>query len=263
MDLGLSGKVALVCAGSQGLGRAVAIELAREGASVAVCARGEAALTRLEPELAELNGDQVLTFGADVSKPRELDAFVEQVRETWRSPDIVVWNGGGPPPGPLLQLGSKALDAGIAMHLQGALHLFQSVLPGMVERGFGRIIAITSVAVKQPISGLGISNTVRAGLHGMLKTLASEVGAYGVTVNAVLPGFTRTHRLESLAASRASAAQVSQSTILDDFAAQAPAQRLGEPHELAAAVAFLASERAGFINGVSLPVDGGLSKGLL
>lgn len=263
MDLGLSGKVALVCAGSQGLGRAVAIELAREGAYIAVCARNAEPLGRLRTEIAAINSDGCLGVIADVGDPADLDAFVDETTRTWAAPDIVVWNAGGPPPGPLLELGPDALNAGIRLHLQGAMHLFGRVIPAMVERGFGRVIAITSVAVKQPIAGLGISNTVRAGLHGMLKTLALEVGSTGVTVNAVLPGYTRTGRLESLAEARASATGTTPAAVLATFAEEAPAGRLGEPEELAAAVAFLASQRAGFINGVSLPVDGGLIRGLL
>ena len=263
MDLGLEGKVALVCAASRGLGRAVALELAREGAHVAACARGEGDLASLHEDVAAINGDGVLGVLADLSSPEELEAFVDETRSQWRLPDIVVWNAGGPPPGPLLELPPEALDDGVALHLRGALHLARLTLPPMKERGFGRFIAITSVAVKQPIAGLGISNSVRAGLTGALKTLAGEVGPFGVTVNSVLPGYTRTERLVSLAATRAAQTGTTTEAVLESFAAAAPAGRIGEPEELAAVVAFLASERAGFINGVALLVDGGLCGALV
>lgn len=264
MNLGLDSKLALVCAGSRGLGRAVAIELAREGAEVAFCARSPEGIAAAAEAITAVNDRGALGVIADVGVPADLDAMVDEViAEFGRTPDIVVWNGGGPPPGPLLELPADALEEGARVHLFGAAHLFRRTIPAMVERGWGRVIAITSVAVKQPLAGLGISNAVRAGLTGLLKTLAAEVGASGVTVNSVLPGYTLTDRLLELAASKAESANTTPSQILDSFAAAVPARRLGRPDELAAAVCFLASDLAGYINGVSLPVDGGFCGGLL
>ncbi len=256
MDLGLEGRIALVCAGSKGLGRACAVEFAREGAHVAICARNADGIANAHEAIAEINGDGALGVVADVGIPEDLDAFVDETIATFgASPDIVVWNGGGPKPGPLLDTTAPAMGAGIQSHIHGAMHLFQRTLRPMIDRGHGRVIAITSVAVKQPIAGLGISNTVRAGLHGMLKTLAAEVGGCGVTVNAVCPGYTLTERLQHLADD--------QGVDVSSYSRAVPAGRLGRPHELAAAVAFLASDRAAYINGVSLLVDGGLCGGLL
>ncbi len=256
MDLGLEGKIALVCAASKGLGRACAIELAREGAHVAICGRDPDSIALAHEAIAEVNGDGALGVVADVGVPADLDLFVDETIATFgASPDIVIWNGGGPAPGPLLETHANAMGTGIRMHLMGALHLFQRTIPAMQDNGFGRVVAITSVAVKQPLPGLGTSNTVRAGLHGMLKTLAAETARYGVTVNAVCPGYTLTERLQNLA--NAKGIEVS------DFAADVPAQRLGRPHEFAAAVTFLASERAAYITGQSLAVDGGFVRGLL
>lgn len=256
MDFGLRGKVALICAGSKGLGRAVALELAREGAHIALCARGEDAIAQTCQDIQNINSDGALGFVCDLAEPDEIDAFVAETTQTFgRSPDIVVWNAGGPAPGPVLSLDRAAYQRGVDLHLHGAMHLFRRTVPQMSERGFGRVIAVTSIAVKQPLAGLGVSNAVRAGLHGAMKTLAAEVARHGVTVNCVLPGFTNTERLRGLAAQKGIA--------VEDFAKDVPAGRVGRPEEFAAAVAFLASERASYINGVSLTVDGGYCAGLL
>jgi 3-oxoacyl-[acyl-carrier protein] reductase len=264
MDLGLSGKTALVCAASRGLGRAVAMELAREGCDVGICGRTESTLNQAVEAIQEVGTGRVVGCVTDVGDPTALDALVSFVAQSLgKMPNIVVWNAGGPPAGPILDVPETALDEGIQLHMKGALHLFRATIPTMIEEGWGRVIAVTSVAVRQPLRNLGVSNSVRAGLHGVLKTLALEVGSSGVTVNAVLPGYTRTQRLQELAEARAFHENDTADNVLASFAAAVPAGRLGEPEEFAAAVGFLASQRAGYINGVALPVDGGFCQGLL
>jgi 3-oxoacyl-[acyl-carrier protein] reductase len=229
MDLGLSGKTALVCAASRGLGRAVAIELAREGCDVGICGRTESSVNETVEALQDVGTGRVVGCVTDVGDPAALDALVSFVSQSLGTmPNIVVWNAGGPPSGPLLDLPETALDEGIQLHMKGALHLFRATIPAMLEEGWGRVIAVTSVAVRQPLRNLGVSNGVRAGLHGILKTLALEVGASGVTVNAVLPGYTRTQRLEELAEVRASKENDTPANVLASFAASVPAGRLGE-----------------------------------
>jgi 3-oxoacyl-[acyl-carrier protein] reductase len=255
MDLGLTGKIAMVCAGSRGLGRATAIALAREGAHVALCARQVDAIAETGEAIAEINGTGALGVVADLTSTTDIDAFADEtIREFGRGPDIVVWNGGGPPPGPLLELDPAALEAAIAQHMLGAMHLLRRVVPGMIDRGYGRVIAITSMAVRNPLKGLGISNGSRSGLTALLKTLAIEVAHSGVTVNTVQPGYTRTQRLIDLAEKLGVG--------VEDFAREVPAGRLGTPDELGATVAFLASRQAAYINGTSIPVDGGFCRAL-
>ncbi|MEC8024901.1 MAG: SDR family oxidoreductase [Myxococcota bacterium] len=262
MELGLTNKLALVCAGSRGLGKSVAVELAREGAHIALCGRDRDAIGRATEAVTAVNGDGALGMVADVSSPTDLDAFVAEAESGFqRGVDIVVWNGGGPPPGSLLSLPPEAVRAGIAQHMEGALHIFRRTIPGMQTRGFGRIIAITSIAAKQPVLNIGVSTAVRAGLHGILKTLSREVAGDGVTVNAVMPSNILTDRLRSLARHHATE-HLTEDETLAAISKSSPVGRLGRPEELSAAVAFLASTRASFINGVSLSVDGGECSGL-
>ena len=257
MELGLTGKLAIICAGSKGLGRACALELAREGVHIGLCGRDTSAIEDTCNSIAEINGDGALGVVADVSLPADIDAFIDETEQGFgQSIDIVIWNGGGPPPGSLLTLPPDVLRAGLAQHMEAPLHLFKRTLPGMRSRGFGRIIAITSIAAKQPMQAIGVSTASRAGLHGILKSLASEVASDGVTVNAVLPSNILTDRLRALANSQATE-DMSEDAVLALMAGANPSNRLGSPAEFAAAVAFLASERASYITGVSLAVDGG------
>jgi 3-oxoacyl-[acyl-carrier protein] reductase len=263
LDLGLTGKLALICAGSKGLGRATALELAKEGAHIALCGRDVQAIEETCSAIAKINGDGALGFVADVTSTGDLDAFLDEAEKGFGQPvDIIIWNGGGPPPGSLLELPADALRSGITQHMEAALHLFRRTIPAMRKSGFGRVIAITSIAAKQPIQSIGVSTAARAGLHGILKTLSLEVAQDGVTVNAVLPSNILTARLRTLACRKASLEAVSEDDALNAMAAASPIKRLGTPTEFAAAVAFLASERASFINGVSLSVDGGECRSL-
>ncbi len=262
MDLGIHGRVALVAAASHGLGKAVALKLALEGARVAICARSEA-VEDAAREIAGAAGGEVMAARADVTDAGQVARFVGAVRERFGAIDICVANAGGPPSKKFAETTVEDWRAGVDLNLMSTIHLARETLPGMRERGWGRFLAITSVAVKQPIEGLILSNSVRAAVVGLVKTLANEYGPYGVLVNNICPGYTATARLKSLRARLAAAEGVSEEEIERRWTAQIPRGRLGRVEEFADAAVFLVSERAGYINGVSLAVDGGLSKGLL
>lgn len=263
MDLGLGGRVALIAASSRGLGRAVAAELAAEGAHVVLCARGEAALEETAGAIRRDAGVEVLAVPVDLSDLDAVARLGEAALERFGHVDVLVNNAGGPPAGPFETHDRGAWRSAIRINLESALELTRVLLPGMKERGWGRIVNITSVAVKEPVDGLILSNSVRAAVTGFARTLANEVAPFGVTVNNALPGYTRTDRLEELADALAAQREVDRGTIEDGWRAAIPMGRLGEPEEFAALVAFLASERASYITGRSITVDGGRTRGLL
>ena len=263
MELGLEGKTALVAASSRGLGRAVADELAREGANLLICARTVAQLEEAGQEIHDATGVEVVAVPADLTDPADIDRLMKTARSDFKKIDILVTNTGGPPPGPFESHSVKAWSTAVEQNLNSVLNLTRAVLPGMKENVWGRIINITSVAVKQPIDGLILSNTVRAAVTGFAKTLANEVAPDGITVNNVMPGFTRTERLDGLAENISATQGITEEEAFARWAGQSPMGRIGEPKEFAALVAFLASERASYITGTSIPVDGGFIQSLL
>lgn len=260
MDLGLRGKVALVAAASRGLGRAVAEELAAEGASVVMCARGEKALAEAADAIRASSGVEVEAVAADVSRPQDVDRLVKAALDRFTQIDILVTNAGGPPSGKFESLGPEKWNDAIQLTLLSTVNLCRAVLPGMRERHWGRIINVTSITVKQPVDGLMLSNSLRAGVTGFARTLATEVARDGITVNNILPGFTRTQRVEELARATAARENISVEQAMEKSEAEIPMRRLGEPGEFAALAAFLASERASYITGTSIQVDGGWIK---
>ncbi len=262
MDLGLHGKVALVAAASRGLGFAVAEELAREGMKLVICARGEPALRTAAQSLRAL-GTQVIEVMADLSRADDVARVIERAIGEHGGVDVLVTNAGGPPAGPFEAHSAEAWHAAVRGNLDSVVELVRGVLPGMKERRWGRIINVTSIAVKQPVDNLILSNSIRAAVTGFARTLANEVAPYGITVNNVMPGYTATQRVEDLAQSNASQRGTSVETELARWESQIPMGRLGEPREFAAMVAFLASTRASYTTGASIPVDGGWIKGLL
>jgi 3-oxoacyl-[acyl-carrier protein] reductase len=263
MDLGLRGKVALVGGSSRGLGLAVAQELAREGCALVLCARDDAALDAARAGIVETSGVDVLAVVADLSEPESVAWVVQAAVDTFGHVDVLVTNTGGPPPGPFESHSAEVWRAAVAQNLESVLNLTRAVLPSMKQRRWGRIINITSMAVKQPVDNLILSNSVRAAVHGFARTLANEVASFGITVNNVMPGYTRTERLSQLAEHAARARGVDTSVIFQQYAAETPMGRIGEPPEFASLVAFLASERASYITGTSIPVDGGRVRSLL
>ncbi len=263
MDLGLRDKVALVAASSSGLGRAVADELAAEGAQLVMCARRAAVLREAATAIAERHQVEALAIAADLAESGEPTRVVNEAIARFGRIDVLVTNAGGPPAGPFESHDEAAWRAAVRLNLESVLGLVRAALPGMKERRWGRIINITSIAVKQPIENLILSNSIRAAVTGFARTLANEVAPFGVTVNNVMPGYTRTERLEELAEFIAQQSGQSVAAARGAWEKQIPMGRLGEPREFAALVAFMASERAGYITGTSIPVDGGWVRSLL
>jgi len=263
MDLGLKGKVALVGAASRGLGRAVAGELATEGASLVLCARGTEALDEARNAIERTAGTPVLAVPADLSLPSDIANVFNSGRERFGRIDILVTNAGGPPAGQFETLSRESWEAATRLTLHSVLELTRHVLPGMKERRWGRILNITSIAVKQPVDNLMLSNSLRAAVTGFARTLANEVSSWDITVNNIMPGYTRTERLEELARMMAEKEDVSLPEYIERWERQIPMRRLGEPREFAALAAFLVSERASYITGTSIPVDGGWIRALL
>ena len=263
MDLGLKDKVALIAAGSRGLGRAVAEELAAEGASLVLCAREQHTLAETAAAIADSSGAHVLAVPADVTSVSDITRVVEAGNERFGRIDILVTNAGGPPAGTFDQLTREQWEEATRLTLFSAIELARQVLPGMKERRWGRILNITSIAVKQPVENLMLSNSLRAGLTGFARTLANEVAAQGITVNNILPGYTRTERLEELAQMMAEKQGISTAEFSAKWEKEIPMGRLGEPREFAALAAFLVSERASYITGTSIQVDGGWIRSLL
>ena len=263
MDLGLRGKVALVAAASRGLGRAVAEELAAEGASLVLCARGAEALAEACDHIGRTTGVSVVGVAGDVSSPSDVSRIAGAAVERFGRVDILVTNAGGPPAGTFEKLSRQDWEAATRLTLSSVLELTRALLPGMRERRWGRILNITSIAVKQPVDNLMLSNSLRAAVTGFARTLANEVAADGVTVNNLLPGYTRTERVNELARAAADREGVDESDVRSRWEAEIPMRRLGEPHEFAALAAFLASERASYITGTSVTVDGGWVRSLL
>jgi 3-oxoacyl-[acyl-carrier protein] reductase len=263
MDLGIKGKVAVVTAASKGLGRAVAMQLAAEGAKVAVCARHVDELNASAEEIGRAGDSDVVAYPADVTSAEELDTFFDIVTENLGPVDILVANAGGPPPGRFESLSDEQWQAAIELNLMSSVRLARHVLPGMLERKWGRILFMTSVSVKQPLANLLLSNSIRAAVTGMAKTLADEVAGSGVLVNCLLPGFILTGRMEAVVKAQAEAAGVDFETRLKQLETQIPVGRLGRPEEFANMAAFLVSERASYVTGTSVLCDGGLYRGLL
>jgi 3-oxoacyl-[acyl-carrier protein] reductase len=263
MELGLTDRGAVVLASSSGLGFAVAKALLAEGARVALSGRDATRLDAALHELGRTNGDRAWGEPVDLTDGAALERHLSRAREHLGAIDVLVLNAGGPPPASAAAARDEDLDRAFELTFKSAVRATRAVLPGMRERGFGRIVAMTSIAVREPIPDLVHSNAMRAALTGYLKTLASEVAAEGVTVNTVCTGMFATARLFDLFADRSRKAGTSPEEAAARAVAAIPVGRLGDPDEFGAVVAFLASERAAFLTGVSLPVDGGASHFLL
>lgn len=261
MDLGLRGKVALVPASSQGLGKAVALAFAREGARLAICSRRLDAIEATAEEARRL-GAEVLALAADLTRAEDIANLVQRTVEHFGGVDILITNAGGPPAGRFDDFDDAAWQAGYELTLLSVIRLIRAALPSMRQRGGGVIITMTSSSIKQPISNLILSNVFRAGVAALAKTLADELAPDNIRVNNVVPGRIATERVAQLDQANAARLGVDVETVSQSMLAQIPLRRYGEPEEFADAVVFLASERASYITGATLQVDGGMIRSL-
>ena len=262
MNIQLDGKRALVCGSTRGIGLACAEVLAGRGAGVTLAARDRQALEARRDALPPVAGLTHDILVADWNDPADLEAGAQaRIRENGPF-HILVNNTGGPPPGPILEARPEAFLTAFSQHLICNQVLARAVVPGMKDEGFGRIVNIVSISVRQPIPDLGVSNTTRLAVAAWAKTLSGEVARFGITVNNVLPGFTLTERLESVLKSRAEKEGVSEEAMHERMKATVPARRFADPSEVAATVGFLASPAAAYVSGVSIPVDGGLTSAI-
>ncbi len=262
MNLGLKDKVALVAASSQGIGRATAEAFAAEGCRVAMCARNDKTLQDSAEKIRGLHGAEVFAEALDVTDAPAVARFVAAVVEKFGSVDICVTNAGGPPAKGFLATTLEEWQRAVEMNFLSTVYFAREVIPHMQRKHWGRIITLTSITTRQPVADLVLSNAVRAAVVGLVKSLANEFGKDGILVNNVGPGFTATDRLKDLAKSRSTASGKPDGEILDGWAADAPVKRLGEPREVADTIVWLASERASYITGQTVLVDGGMYKGL-
>ena len=262
MDTGLKNRVAIVAASSQGIGRATAEAFAAEGCRVAICARNAQSLQQVAEKIRKQNKVDVFSEALDVTDANAVHGFVEAVASKFGSVDICVTNAGGPPAKRFLAASIEEWRKAVDLNFLSTVFFAREVIPHMQKNRWGRIITITSITTKQPVTDLVLSNAVRAAVVGLVKSLANEFGEDGILVNNVGPGYTATDRLKELAKARSAAQGKSESEIFDSWAADAPLKRLGEPREVAETIVWLASERASYITGQTVLVDGGLYKGL-
>ncbi len=257
MELGLRERIAIVAGASQGLGKATAKALAAEGARVVICSRNAAALEAAASEIRQDVSGTVLAVRCDVTQSGDVTSLVRTVSEKWGPAEILVSNAGGPPTGLFEDLSIDRWRSAIELNLLSTVGLCQAIVPDMRKRKWGRIVHIASIAAKQPIPGLMLSNAARAGVLGFAKTLADELAGDMITVNSVCPGYTRTERLVELAKSNADRESVTEEEVYRRWEETIPMKRLGRPEELGALIAFLCSNQAGYITGCAIQVDGG------
>jgi 3-oxoacyl-[acyl-carrier protein] reductase len=262
MDLGLNGKVALVPASSSGLGRAVAMAFAREGARLAICSRRQDAIDEVANEIKSKHGTDVLAMEADLANKDDVDRVLKSTMDTYGGIDVLVLNAGGPPPGTFDKLSDDQWYAAFELTMMSAVRLIRGALPSMQEKGQGAIVSMSSSSIKQPIPNLLLSNAIRAGLQGALKTLADEVAGQNIRINTVIPGRIRTPRIIQLDTANAERQGKSPEEVTRASEAAIPMKRYGEPEEFAEAVVFAASERASYMTGGVFQVDGGSVKSL-
>jgi 3-oxoacyl-[acyl-carrier protein] reductase len=262
MDLGLNGLVALVTASSRGLGRATALQLAAEGARVVICARGVEALEATRNDIAAVGAD-VLAVPVDLAEPGAAQALVDATLDRYGQLDILIANAGGPPPGGFLALDEAAWEDAVQLTLMSAVRLCYAAIPALQQSAHGSILAFTSVSVKQPLANLVLSNSLRLGVTGLVKSLSDELAPAGIRVNAICPGWTRTDRVDQLLRDRADRSGISVEDEAAMVARAIPLGRMATPDEFARAATFLVSPAASYVTGVSLLVDGGMYRGAM
>jgi 3-oxoacyl-[acyl-carrier protein] reductase len=262
MDLGLKNKTALVAAASQGLGKATAFALAKEGARVVICGRHKRELVKTADEIWKITQSEVIPVVADVSKLQDIKKLVHIARKRFGTVDILVNNAGGPPTGDILAITDEQWKKGYELTLMSTVRLTREVLPMMRKQKWGRIITIVSIAAVQPLNDLLISSTIRPGLFGLAKILSNKYSRENITINSVCPGMILTKRQEELMIARSAEKNISQSRYIADAVKDIPIGRFGRPEEIGNVIAFLASEKASYITGENITVDGGMAKGI-
>lgn len=258
----LTNKIALVCGSTQGIGRETAQQMANLGATIVLVARNEDKLKQIVTELPAPNNQEHRFLVADFSNPNQLKSIMQEFVSSGNAVDILVNNTGGPKGGPIIDADISEFTNTFNQHLICNHILVQALVPGMKQRGGGRIINVISTSVKQPLPNLGVSNTIRAAVGSWSKTLANELGQFNITVNNVLPGATNTARLKGIAEAKSDKTGENVEAIFEEMAEESPMKRIAQPQEVAAAIVFLASPAASYINGINIPVDGGRTKSL-
>lgn len=262
MDLGLKGKVALVAGASQGMGKAAALGFAREGAKVSMCARGEAALNEAAETIRKATGGDVLALSADMTKADDIQRFVNQSAQRFGRLDVIVNNAGGPPPGEFMKFTDEDWNNAFNLSFMSTMRMTREAVPHMRKVGGGRIINITSYSVKEPIAGLVLSNAIRSGVIGMAKTLSRELARDNILINNVCPGRIDTERAQKLNKARADRLKRPLEEINREMAEEVPLGRYGTAEEAADLIVFLGSDRASYITGTTIQIDGGLVRGI-
>ena len=262
MNLNLKNKNAIVCASSQGLGKAAALDLAEEGVNLAICSRDQDKINKVKEEIHQkINSKiKVIALKVDLDSPDEIQAFYKQVENDLGSVDILVNNNGGPPPSTFEQLSDDDWQKAFNSTMMSCLRLSKLVIPNMKKNGWGRIINISSVSVKTPVNGLFLSNSLRMGVLGWAKALSDELAPHGVTVNTVCPGYTRTERVEAILETQSNSSGLKKEEIEKSIAENIPMKRVGEAEDLAGLITFLASEKADYMTGLAIQVDGGSAR---
>jgi len=263
MDLNLNNKVALICGASKGLGYATATEFCNEGATVLICSSNEHGLRQAANEIRIETGNEVFPFKADLSDEKQIDVLVDSVLSQFNYVDILVNNTGGPPAGFFMDFSEQEWLAAYKLTFLSAINLSKQLLPKMVERQWGRIINLTSISVKQPIDNLIISNSIRLSIIGWAKTVSNQYANDGITINNIATGYTFTERVTTLADNIAESQNITPEQVIDSWIEKIPAGRLAQPEEIAWMAAFLASEKASYITGTTIPVDGGFVQSML
>ena len=262
MNLNLNNKNAIVCASSQGLGKAAALDLAEEGVNLAICSRDQDKINKVKEEIHQkINSEiKVIALQVDLDSPDEIQAFYKQVENDLGSVDILVNNNGGPPPSTFERLSDEDWQKAFNSTMMSCLRLSKLVIPNMKKNGWGRIINISSVSVKTPVNGLFLSNSLRMGVLGWAKALSDELAPHGVTVNTVCPGYTRTERVEAILETQSNSSGLKKEEIEKSIAENIPMKRVGEAEDLAGLITFLASEKADYMTGLAIQVDGGSAR---
>ena len=260
MDLSIKGKNAIVCASSQGLGKSAAVDLAKEGVNIAICSRNQEKIDLVKNEIENISDVKVVAIQADLSLEKDIDTLFNKAKEELKTIDILINNNGGPPPSTFEELTDEDWQKAFNSTMMSAIRLSKLVLPDMKKNKWGRIVNISSISVKTPVNGLFLSNSIRMGVLGWAKALSDEVAPHGITVNTVCPGTTKTERIEQILNSQSESSGKDKSELQEAMANNIPMQRIGEPTDLSALITFLASEKASYMTGLAVQVDGGSAR---